>query len=78
LEQNTWAKAAAKITVERQAAVFDINEALIMTTLAEVRPLAGGSSHLQEATRDNLIILTIGILKKTYARKSMMDAMRDP
>jgi hypothetical protein len=75
LEQNTWAKAAARIIVERQATVFDINEALIMTTLAEVRPLAGGSSHLQEATRDNLII---GILKKTCARKSMKDAMCDP
>jgi hypothetical protein len=49
-----------------------------MTTLVEVRPLAGGNSHLQEATRDNLIIPTIGILKKTYARKSMKDAMRDP
>jgi hypothetical protein len=53
-----------------------------MTTLVEVRPLAGGSSHLQEATRDNLIIPTIRILKtyplKTYARKSMKDTMRDP
>jgi hypothetical protein len=48
-EKNTWAKAAARLTVERQ----------------EVRPLVGGSSHLQEATRDNLIIPTIGILK-TY------------
>jgi hypothetical protein len=45
LEQNTWAKAAARITVERQAVVFDINEALITTTLVEVRPLAGGSTH---------------------------------
>jgi hypothetical protein len=48
----------------------------------EVRQLAGGSSHLQEATHDNLIIPTIGILKnyplKTCARKSMKDAMRDP
>jgi hypothetical protein len=49
-----------------------------MTTLVGVRPLAGGSSHLQEATRDSLIIPTIGILKKTCARKSMKDAMRDP
>jgi hypothetical protein len=78
LEQNTWAKAEDKITVERQAAIFDFNEALITTTLAKVRPLAGGISHLQEATRDNLIILTTGILKKTYARKSIKDAMRDP
>jgi hypothetical protein len=59
-------------------AVFDINEALITTMLAEVRPLAGGSSHLQEATRDNLIIPISRILKKTCARKSMKDAMHDP
>jgi hypothetical protein len=81
-EKNTWAKAAARLTVERQAAVLDINEAITTTTLVEVRPLAGGSSHLQEATRNNLIIPTIGILKtyplKTYARKSMKDAMHHP
>jgi hypothetical protein len=78
LEQNTWAKAEARIIVERQAAIFDFNKALITTTLVEVKPLAGGSSHLQEATRDNLIILTTGILKKTCARKSMKDAMHGP
>jgi hypothetical protein len=44
----------------------------------EVRLLVGGSSHLQEATRENLIIPSIGILKKTCARKSMKDAMCDP
>jgi hypothetical protein len=81
-EKNTWAKAAARLTVKRQAAILNINEAITMTTLVEVRPLAGGSSHLQEATRDNLIIPTIGILKtyplKTCTRKSMKDAMRDP
>jgi hypothetical protein len=81
-EKNTWAKAAARLTVERQAAVLDFNEAITMTTLVEVRPLAGGSSHLQEATRDNLIIPTIGMLKayplKTCARKSMKDTMRNP
>jgi hypothetical protein len=60
------------------AAILDLNEAITTTTLVEVRPLARGSSHLQEATRDNLIIPTIGILKKTCARKSMKDAMRDP
>jgi hypothetical protein len=53
-----------------------------MTALVEVRPLARGCSHLQDATRDNLIIPIIGILKtyplKSYARKSMKDAMRDP
>jgi hypothetical protein len=81
-EKNTWAKAAAWLAVEQQAAVLDINKAITTTTLLEVRPLAGGSSHLQEATRDNLIIPTIGILKtyplKTCTRKSMKDAMRDP
>jgi hypothetical protein len=50
--------------------------------LVEVRPLAGGSSHLQEATRDNLIIPTIRILKtyplKTCTRESMKDVMCDP
>jgi hypothetical protein len=70
-----WAKAAARLTVERQAAVLDLSEAITMTTLVGVRPLAGGSSHLQEATRDRLVI---GILQKTCARESMKDAMRDP
>jgi carbonic anhydrase len=74
-EKNTWAKAAASLTVERQAAVLDLSEAITTTTLAGVRPLVGGSSHLQEATRDNLII---GILKKTCARESMKDAMPNP
>jgi hypothetical protein len=41
--------------------------------LAGVRQLAGGSSHLQEATRNRLIIVT---LQKTYASESMKDAMR--
>jgi hypothetical protein len=43
--------------------------------LARVRPLAGGSSHLQEATRDSPIIR---ILQKTCTRESMKDAMHDP
>jgi hypothetical protein len=68
----------ARLIVERQATVLDINEAITTTMLMEVRPLAGGSSDLQEATRDNLIIPTIGILKKTCARKSMKDAMCNP
>jgi hypothetical protein len=46
-----------------------------MTMLTGVRPVAGGSNHLQEATRDSPII---GILQKTCARESMKDAMRDP
>jgi hypothetical protein len=78
LEKNTWVKAAASLTVEWQAAVLDLSEAITTTMLAGVRPLAGGISHLQEATRDNLIILTIGILQKTCARESMKDTMCDP
>jgi hypothetical protein len=81
-EKNTWVKAVARLTVEWQAAVLNINEAITTTTLMEVRPLAGGSSHLQEATHNNLIIPTIRILKayplKTCARKSMKNAMHDP
>jgi hypothetical protein len=68
-------KAVASLTVERQAATLDFSGAIIMTTLAGVKPLVGGSSHLKEATRDSPII---GILQKTYARESMKDAMRDP
>jgi hypothetical protein len=45
-----WAKAAASLILERQAVVFDMNEAIITTTLAEVKPLVGGKSNLQEAT----------------------------
>jgi hypothetical protein len=71
--KNTWVNAAARLTVKQQAAVFDINYAITTKTLVEVEPLAGGNSHLQEATRDNLIIPL-----KTYATKSMKDAMRDP
>jgi hypothetical protein len=74
-EKNTWAKAAASLTVKRQAAVLDLSEAITTTTLAGVKPLAGGSSHLQEATRDSLII---GILQKTCARESMKDTLHDP
>jgi hypothetical protein len=55
-EKNSWAKAAARLTVERQAAVLDRSAAITMTTLAGVRPLAGGSSHLREATHDRPII----------------------
>jgi hypothetical protein len=45
-EQNTWAKATARLIVEQQAAVLDLNEAITTTTLMEVRPLAEGSSPL--------------------------------
>jgi hypothetical protein len=74
-EKNTWAKAAAKLTVERQAAVLDLNAAITTTKLMGVKPLVGGSSHLQETTRDRPII---GILQKTCASELMKDTMCDP
>jgi hypothetical protein len=43
--RSAWAKAEARLTAERQAAVLDLSVATI-TTLAGVRLLAGGSSHL--------------------------------
>jgi hypothetical protein len=74
-EKNTWAKAAARLTVEQQVAVLDLIAATTMTMLAGVRPLAGGSSHLQEATRDRPII---DVLQKTCASESMKDVTCDP
>jgi PIN domain nuclease of toxin-antitoxin system len=74
-EKNTWAKATARLTVERQAAVLDLIAATTTTTLVGVRPLAGGSSHFQEATHNSPINR---ILQKTCARESMKDAMHDP
>jgi hypothetical protein len=57
--KSAWAKAAARFTVDQQAAVLDLSAATTTTTLAGVRPLARGSSHLQEATRDRPIIVTL-------------------
>jgi hypothetical protein len=74
-EKNTWAKAAARLTVEQQAGVLDLITVTTTTTLAGVRPLAGGNSHLHEATRDRSII---GILQKTCASESMKNAMCTP
>jgi hypothetical protein len=51
-----WAKAAARLTVEWQAAILNPSVAITTTMLAGVKPLAGGSSHLQEAIRDRPII----------------------
>jgi hypothetical protein len=48
-------KAKARLTAEQQAAVLDLSVATT-TTLAGVRLLARGSSHLQEVTRDRPII----------------------
>jgi hypothetical protein len=56
-----WAKAEARLIVERQAAVPDLSAAT-MRTLAGVRLLAGGSSHLQGVTHDRPII---SLLQKT-------------
>jgi hypothetical protein len=43
--RSAWAKAEARLTAEQQAAVLDLSAATT-TTLAGVRLLAGGSSHL--------------------------------
>jgi hypothetical protein len=69
-----WAKAEARLIVKRQAAVPDLSAATT-TTLTGVRPLAGGSTHLQGVTRDRPII---GLLQKTCVSESMKDAMRSP
>jgi hypothetical protein len=60
--RSAWARAKAKLTAERQVAVLDLSVATT-TTLAGVRLLAGGSSHIQEVTRDRPII---GLLQTTY------------
>jgi hypothetical protein len=67
-------RAEARLTVERQAAIFDLSAAT-STTLVGVRPLAGGSSHLQGVTRDRPIT---GLLQKTCASTSMKAVMRGP
>jgi hypothetical protein len=55
-------------------AVLDLIAPTITTTLAGVRPLAGGSSHLQEATCYRPIIR---ILQKTCVSESMKDVTCD-
>jgi hypothetical protein len=72
--RSAWAKSEARLTAERQAAILELSVATT-TTLAEVRLLAGGSSHLQEVTRDMPII---GLLQKTCASISMKAAMHGP
>jgi hypothetical protein len=72
--RSTWARAEARLTAERQAAILELSAAAT-TTLAEVRPLAGGSSHLQEVTRGRPII---GLLQKICTSASMKAAMRGP
>jgi hypothetical protein len=75
LGRSAWAKVEARLAVERQAAVLDLSAATTTTTPAGVRPLAGGSSHLQGVTHDRPII---GLLQKTCASESMKDAMHGP
>jgi hypothetical protein len=72
--RSAWAKAEARLLAEWQAAVLDLNVATTIT-LVGVRPLAGGSSHLQGVTRDRPIT---SLLQKTCASTSMKAAMRGP
>jgi hypothetical protein len=72
--RSVWAKVEARLTAKLQAAILDLSVATI-TTLAGDRLLAGGSSHLQEVTRDRPII---GLFQKTCASTSMKAAMRGP
>jgi hypothetical protein len=72
--RSAWVKAEARITAERKEAVLDLSEATT-TTLVGVRPLAGGSSHLQGVTRDRPFT---GLLQKTCTSESMKAAMRGP
>jgi hypothetical protein len=67
-------KAEARLTAERQAVILDLSEATT-TTLAGVRPLVGGSRHLQGVTR---VKPFTGHLQKTCASESMKAAMRGP
>jgi hypothetical protein len=53
--RSAWARAKVRLTAEWQATVLDLNAATT-TTLVGVKLLAGGSSHLQEVTRDRPII----------------------
>jgi hypothetical protein len=72
--RSAWAKAEARLIVERQAAILDLSAATT-TKLAGVRPLAGGSCHLQGVTRDRPIT---GLLQKTCTSESMKAAMHGP
>jgi hypothetical protein len=72
--RSTWVKAEARLTTKQQAAVLDLSAATTIMLMG-VRLLVGGSSHLQEVTRDRPII---GLLQKTCASISMKAAMRGP
>jgi hypothetical protein len=70
-----WVRVGARLTAERLAVVLDISPATTTTMLAGVRPLAGGSSHPQEVTRDRPII---NLLQKICASTSMKAVMHGP
>jgi hypothetical protein len=62
-----------RLTAEQLAAILDISSAT--TTLAEARPLAGGSSHHKGVIRGRPII---DFLQRTYVSTSMKAATRGP
>jgi hypothetical protein len=68
-----WVRVGARLTAEQLAAVLDTSSAT--TTLAGARPLAGGSSHSQEVTRNRPII---DFLQKTCTSTSMKVATHGP
>jgi hypothetical protein len=72
--RSAWARAEARLTAEQQVAVLDLSVATT-TTLAGVRLLAGGSSHIQVVNRDRPII---SLLQKTCTSISMESAMHGP
>jgi hypothetical protein len=74
LREERVGEAEARFIAERQAAILDLSAATT-TTLAGVRSLAGGSSHLQEAARNRPMI---GLLQKICASASMKAAMCGP
>jgi hypothetical protein len=59
-------RVGVRLTAERLVAVLDISSAT--TTLAEARPLAGGSSHHKGVIRGRPII---DFLRRTCASTSM-------
>jgi hypothetical protein len=73
--RSAWARVGARLIAERLAVALDFSPATTMTTLMGVRPLAGGSSHLQGVTRDRPII---DLLQKTNARTLMKATMCGP
>jgi hypothetical protein len=71
--RSAWVRVGVRLTAERLAAVLDISSAT--NTLAEARPLAGGSSHHKGVIRGRPII---DVLQRTYISTSMKAATRRP